>query len=108
KGMVDNPSIKDSRSSNYGEKIDKGYKLPRSWNRHRSQDITPPNNLGQCECSDPGCPYCSGACNNPATMNVHNSGMADETGIPMCDDCGGDALDSGVFHTRYENNDYDL
>jgi hypothetical protein len=38
-------------------------------------------------------------------MTLYRVDMEDETGTPMCESCGGDALDSGVFGTRDEDDD---
>jgi hypothetical protein len=55
----------------------------------------------QCECSDPGCPHCSGdhqySADASASMRLFRIDMEDETGTYFCDGCGSDALDSGVF-----------
>ena len=61
-------------------------------------------NLGACECSDPGCPACKGKCGSPATMILHRSDMEDESGVAFCDGCGSDALESGVFGSRDDDN----
>lgn len=54
--------------------------------------------LGDCLCSDPGCPVShGGSCYEWATCRVFRIDMNDEDGTPMCDDCAADALESGVF-----------
>ena len=51
-----------------------------------------------CECSDPGCPKGHAeTCVAQATQQLHRIDMDDETGVLFCDECGADALDSGVF-----------
>lgn len=59
-------------------------------------------NTNHCDCSDPGCP-CGGDCQERATMVVYRIDMDDQTGTPMCDRCGADALDSGVFTSDRED-----
>lgn len=56
--------------------------------------------IGRCECSDPGCPVCSGDCHNNAEYTVYRVDMQDETGTDMCEGCTNDCLDSGVFTTE--------
>jgi hypothetical protein len=57
----------------------------------------------QCECSDPGCPIAgkhkdSAECGQPATMRLRRIDMEDGlTAFDFCDECGSDALESGVF-----------
>lgn len=52
----------------------------------------------RCECMDPGCPQDHGdSCQHSATMIVTRNDMDDESGVAMCDSCGIDALESGVF-----------
>jgi hypothetical protein len=51
----------------------------------------------RCECADPGCPCCKGSCQAAARSVLFRVDMEDATGTPMCDGCGGDALDSGLF-----------
>jgi len=53
-----------------------------------------------CECTDPGCPCCRGTCKEPATLTAYRVDMHDETGVAFCEGCGADALESGVFTTR--------
>lgn len=50
-----------------------------------------------CDCSDPGCPHCGGACVAAAVTVVFRIDMEDETGTPMCLKCAEDCLDSGLF-----------
>jgi hypothetical protein len=50
-----------------------------------------------CECSDPGCPVCSGDCSNVGTALVFRIDMEDETGTVVCDGCSDDCLESGLF-----------
>jgi len=52
-----------------------------------------------CECSDPGCPVCYGACKEVAIEVLYRADMDDETGTMMCEDCAADALESGLFYT---------
>lgn len=59
----------------------------------------------KCECGDPGCPCCQGECTRPATMTVFRVDMEDLTGTPVCDDCGADCLESGLFTTREDDDD---
>lgn len=58
-----------------------------------------------CECSDPGCPVHPGKlqCKNRGNALYFRIDMEDESGTLMCNDCGADALDSGVFATREES-----
>ena len=58
-----------------------------------------------CEDSDPQCPHCSGKCTREITMRLFRIDMADETGTTMCDLCGGDAFESGVFGVGVEEFD---
>lgn len=53
--------------------------------------------FGSCECSDPGCPHCHGACANRARTNLRRVDMEDKTGTLFCPGCASDALDSGLF-----------
>jgi len=53
-----------------------------------------------CECTDPGCPCCRGTCKEPAALTAYRVDMEDATGVAFCECCGADALESGVFTTR--------
>ncbi len=61
--------------------------------------LSPPKSLGECCCSDPGCPKHKGrsGCSYIATSIVYRIDMEDKTGTPMCSGCTEDALNSGVF-----------
>ncbi len=50
-----------------------------------------------CECEDPGC-ACGGTCAEDATMTLQRIDM-DGAAVRLCDDCAGDASESGVFGT---------
>lgn len=58
-----------------------------------------------CECSDPGCPSCSGQCSADATQLLIRVDMDDETGTLFCDDCAADAMESGVFCVKEDDDD---
>jgi len=63
--------------------------------------------LGTCECADPGCPVhtFSSKCTAPAVDTIYRMDMGDdETGTRMCSPCIGDALESGIFTTK-DNDD---
>jgi hypothetical protein len=62
-------------------------------------DETELPNLGDCECSDPGCPMHLGAetCENTAISTLFRVDMQDETGTVMCEGCACDAFESGLF-----------
>lgn len=53
-----------------------------------------------CECADPGCPMCHGQCSEQATDIAYRIDMEDDTGTPLCPDCGDDATESGFFCFR--------
>lgn len=58
------------------------------------------NGIGkQCECSDPGCPVHkdASACVRRAVSTLYRVDMIDETGTKFCEECGSDAMDSGLF-----------
>lgn len=57
-------------------------------------------NLGQCECSDPGCPKCKGQCTRKATMTLYRVDMEDRSGTVFCTPCAEDAMESGLFDTE--------
>lgn len=66
----------------------------------RNQDG--PARITWCECSDPGCPHCSGNHAHdrdaPATNHrLFRVDMEDRTGVAFCEACGEDALESGTF-----------
>ncbi len=50
-----------------------------------------------CGCADPGCPVCRGSCRSPAKTVLVRIDMDDRDGTPFCQECAGDAMDSGVF-----------
>lgn len=60
--------------------------------------------IDPCECSDQGCPAGHGSedCGKPSTERLYRDDMTDREGCALCDVCGSDALDSGVFTTRSE------
>lgn len=58
---------------------------------------------GLCECEDPGC-ACGGTCAEDATTALRRIDMDGEP-VRFCEDCAGDALDSGVFSTVDEDDD---
>lgn len=75
-------------------------------------------NQTKCGCADPGCPAHKGhnACLNVSTTRLHRIDQPDATGTAMCEACGDDAFDSGVFdlldtaellERQKENNAYD-
>ena len=56
----------------------------------------------RCECYDPECPHAGPnhrerQCLNLSVVTLHRIDMADETGVPLCQECADDAMDSGVF-----------
>ena len=55
-----------------------------------------------CECSDPGCPVHPGSerCTRRRVVTVYRVDMEDRTGTDMCQECGEDALNAGVFTTE--------
>jgi len=59
-----------------------------------------------CQCCDRGCPIHSGksACDKKAsTVAVRidmDNGTGMDTGMPMCEGCATDAMESGVFSLR--------
>ena len=57
-----------------------------------------------CECCDVGCPIDhAGECNAPATETLVRFDLAGEPECDFCGDCANDALDSGVFSTKDED-----
>lgn len=50
-----------------------------------------------CECADPGCPHCAGKCTEWAEYRLTRIDFAGRPTCDMCQACGEDALDSGVF-----------
>ena len=57
-----------------------------------------------CECADRGCPVHQGVshCERPANTRLFRIDMADSEGVHFCEECGADALESGVFATWEE------
>lgn len=53
----------------------------------------------QCHCFDPGCAWHLGTdhCQSPAAVRLYRIDMDDFEGVPMCEDCAQDALESGLF-----------
>ncbi len=51
-----------------------------------------------CECADPGCPSCGGACERAARECLRRVDMEDHTGTLFCSECGIDAFGSGLFY----------
>lgn len=49
-----------------------------------------------CECSDPGCP-CAVSGHSGDITTLYRVDMEDRTGTLMCETCGDDAFESGVF-----------
>ena len=56
-----------------------------------------------CECSDPGCPACSGKCHRIAAYDLYRVDMQDEVGIAFCHPCADDAMKSGLFEEEEDN-----
>lgn len=56
-----------------------------------------PMKTEQCECADPGCPECHSHCERSATLVLYRVDMVDKAGTAMCEPCGTDAIDSGLF-----------
>jgi hypothetical protein len=53
----------------------------------------------RCECADPKCPHCWGACKDRPVVTL---GRVDSDGhVRMCEACGQDALESGVFFVSH-------
>lgn len=50
-----------------------------------------------CECSGSKCPECQGSCSHKATERLFRVDMDDESGLMFCDQCGADAVYSGLF-----------
>ena len=50
-----------------------------------------------CECSDPQCPHCGGACDEIGRETLYRIDMEDHTGTRMCAVCSEDAMGSGLF-----------
>lgn len=50
-----------------------------------------------CECADPGCPACTGKCKRPSVLTLWRVDMADRSGVRVCEACGEDCMESGVF-----------
>ena len=61
----------------------------------------------KCECSDSGCPCCNGQCRNDGSVRLYRIDMYDETGILFCEECAEDAMESGLFTDREDDEDYD-
>ena len=61
--------------------------------------------LGTCEDGDPACPHCHGHCQKRAIVVLYRIDMGDLAGTAMCEDCCCDAMDSGLFDTREEDNE---
>ena len=57
-----------------------------------------------CCCKDPKCPECKGDCMEIACTTVLRSDQEDHTGTPMCGNCAADAIESGVFYIKEEEN----
>lgn len=54
-----------------------------------------------CECFDRGCPvHGREECGKEATCILYRIDMIDETGTAFCDDCADDAMDSGLYESR--------
>lgn len=64
---------------------------PERWKLTKEKPIT-------CECTDPRCPVHAGVskCSKLAEATVRRIDM-DSGGIPMCEECAKDAMESGVF-----------
>jgi hypothetical protein len=56
--------------------------------------------MQMCECRDPGCPSCKGTCPQPAVWIMYRLDMEDQTGTPMCAECAGDAVNSGLYGSK--------
>lgn len=63
--------------------------------------------MDRCECGNRACPSCHGQCCRWAVMTLYRVDMQDEGGTAMCDGCGEDALESGLFATRDDDEDDD-
>ena len=61
-----------------------------------------------CECSDPGCPACSGKCHRIAAYDLYRVDMQDEVGIAFCHPCADDAMKSGLFVDAEEDNQQEI
>jgi hypothetical protein len=67
--------------------------------RSRGQHTPEHENLGTCECDDPGCPHHSGACTRPATTRMYNPQYDEPSDqAHFCDDCASDAMEGGMSH----------
>jgi len=53
-----------------------------------------------CMCTDPSCPVCHGHCENEPTITLYRIDMIDSTGCNVCEKCGDDMLESGLFDTE--------
>jgi len=60
-----------------------------------------------CECGDPGCPCCHGYCTQRARTTLFRVDIDDNSGIAFCLGCARDALESGVFSSECEDEDFD-
>lgn len=66
-----------------------------------------------CQCADSKCPthMRMSQCSHAASITVYRVDMQDAQGIPMCGECGGDALESGLFRLKDDDdshgNDFD-
>ena len=60
-----------------------------------------------CECADSNCPVHAGSnrCLNKAESILYRIDMKDETGTAMCQGCGNDAMESGIFTDSIEDDD---
>ena len=56
-----------------------------------------------CECSDPGCPACSGKCHRIAAYDLYRVDMQDEVGTAFCRPCADDVMKSGLFVEEEDN-----
>ena len=59
----------------------------------------------RCECSDFGCTVHEGRpnCSRNGHTVIHRMDMVDETGTLFCWECSDDAMDSGLFTYREDN-----
>lgn len=61
-----------------------------------------------CQCGDPMCPVphgretCEGRCTDTADITLYRVDMLDETGTRFCAACAEDAMDSGLFTARLD------